>query len=160
MIIRNQASLISRGNTRGREIALSIIESGLQEVNSFNLIKNMTKLENNELTIGKLNYDLNKIGDIFVIGAGKQVTFVASALEELLQSRIREGVVIEKKGWGRRLSRIRVVEGGHPVPDEGTLEGVESIVRTVKKAKRDDLVLVCVTGGVRLSRSLHLAASH
>jgi len=147
MIIRNRASLISKGNARGREFALSIIETALQEVNSFNLVKSMVKLENNQLAIGKLNFDLNNIGDIFVVGGGKQVTFVAAALEELLQSRIREGVVVEKKGWGRKLSRIRVVEGGHPVPDEGTLEGADSIIRTVKKAKNDDLVLVCVTGG-------------
>ena len=131
----------------GEKIALDIVESALQEVNSFNLVTNITKLDGNQLTIGNLRYDLSTIGDIFVVGGGKQVTFVAAALEQLLQSRIREGVVVEKRGWGRPLSRTRVIEGGHPVPDEGTLEGVASIIRTAKKAEHDDLVLVCVTGG-------------
>jgi glycerate 2-kinase len=146
MIIRNWDELTSKGNVQGREIVLKIIEHALEDVNSFYLVKKNVKV-NNELTIGPLKYDLTRIDDIFVVGGGKQVTFVASALEEILGQRISEGVVVEKKGWGCKTRAIRVVEGGHPIPDNGSVEGAEEIVRIVKKAKENDLVIVCVTGG-------------
>ena len=146
MIIRNWDELTSKGNVQGREIVLKIIEYALEDVNSFNLVKKQVKVDNG-LRIGSFKYDLRKIGGVFVVGGGKQVTFVASALEEVLGRRIREGVVVEKKGWGCKTKTIRVVEGGHPIPDSGSVEGAKEIVRTVKKAEENDLVIVCVTGG-------------
>jgi glycerate 2-kinase len=146
MIIRNWNELTSKGNVQGRETILKIIESALEEVNSYNLVKKLVKIDSN-LTIGPFTYDLTKIGDIFVVGAGKQVTFAASALEQVLGRRIHEGVVVEKKGCGCKTKAIRVVEGGHPIPDSGSVSGARDIVRIVKEAKRNDLVIVCVMGG-------------
>jgi glycerate 2-kinase len=147
MIIRNWDELTSKGNLQGREIVLKIIEQALEDVNSFNLVKRQIKVRHGELSIGPFKYDLRKIGDIFVAGGGKQVTFVASALEEVLGNKIREGVVVEKKGWGCSTKFIRVVKGGHPIPDAESAEGAKKIVRMVEKAKANDLVIVCVTGG-------------
>jgi glycerate-2-kinase len=146
MIIRNWNELTSRGNIQGREIVLKIIEYALENVNSFNLVKKQVKIDN-DLWIGPFKYDLKKIGNVFVVGGGKQVTFVASALEEVLGQRIREGLVVEKKGWGCKTQIIRVVKGGHPIPDRGSVEGAKEIVRIVRKAEENDLVIVCVTGG-------------
>jgi glycerate 2-kinase len=147
MIIRNWDELTSKGNLRGREIVLKIIEQALEDVNSFNLVKRQIKVWRDELRIGRFKYDLRKIGDIFVVGGGKQVTFVVSALEEVLGDKIREGVVVEKKGWGCSTKFIRVVKGGHPIPDAESTEGGREIVRIVEKAKANDLLIVCVTGG-------------
>jgi glycerate 2-kinase len=146
MIIRNWHKLTSKGNIQGREIVLKVIELALEQVNSYNLVKEQIKLDN-ELRIGPFNYDLRKIEDMFVVGGGKQVTFVASALEEALGDRIREGLVVEKKGWGCETKRIRVVEGGHPLPDGGSVKGARELIRIARKAEKDDLVIVCVTGG-------------
>lgn len=137
---------MSKGNTQGREAVLRTIESALLELNFYNLVKNRVKLQG-RLTIGSLRYDLEKIDEIFVVGGGKHVTSVAAALEDILQDRISEGVVVEKKEWSRKTQRIRVVEGGHPLPDEGGVKGSEEILRIAKKANEDDLVIVCVTGG-------------
>ena len=147
MIIRNRDELTSKGNIHGRQTALAIIEFALQNVNSHNLVKKQVELGPDQLRIGPLKYDVSKIDDIFVVGGGKQVTFAASALEEALGKRIREGVVVEKRGWGCKTNLIRVVEGGHPIPDSGSVEGANEIVRIVKRAKETDLVIVCVTGG-------------
>jgi glycerate 2-kinase len=147
MIIRNLHELSSRGNIHGRDVVLKTIEGALGQVNSYDLVKGQVFLLENDLRIGTLTYDLKKIKDIFVVGGGKQVTFVASAIEDILQKRIREGVVVEKKGWGCKVNRTRVVEGGHPIPDEGSVRGAEEIIRIARRADEDDLVIVCVTGG-------------
>jgi glycerate-2-kinase len=148
MIIRDLDALTSKGNIDSRKITLGIIESALGEVNSFNLIKKLVKLDADScLKVGSFKYDLRKIRDVFVVGGGKQVSYVASALEEILGPRIREGVVVEKKGWGCKTTLIKVLEGGHPLPDNGSVEGAKEIIRTIKKAGSDDLIVVCVTGG-------------
>jgi glycerate 2-kinase len=146
MIIRNLRELAQQGNIDGRRMVLEVIEAALERVNSYRLIKEQVKINGN-LCIGSRRYQLDKIRNIFVVGGGKQITFVASALEDILQDRITEGVVVEKKGWGRKTKRIKVVEGGHPLPDNGSLEGAEEIIRIAKNASKEDLVLVCVAGG-------------
>ena len=99
--------MLSRGNAKGRAAVLSIIEHALGQVNSVDLVNRLTRLrEDNTLTIGPLSYDLNRINDIFLVGGGKQVTYAAAALENILNGRIREGVVVEKRGTGRKLGRI------------------------------------------------------
>jgi len=105
MIVRNWDALTSKGNIQGRDIVLRIMEYALEDVDSFKLVKQQVKI-NNELSIGPFKYDLRRIENVFVVGGGKQVTFVASALEEVLGHRIREGVVVEKKEWGCKTKTI------------------------------------------------------
>src|SRR5208337_371475 len=146
MILRNWNELATKGNVRGREIVLKVIDYALEQVDSTNLVKEQVRLDGS-LRIGSLKYDLREIENIFVVGGGKQVTFVASALEEILGERIHEGIVVEKKGSGCRTKTIKVIEGGHPIPDNGSIEGAKEILRLVKEAKKSDLVIACVTGG-------------
>jgi len=146
MIIRNSEELSSKGNAQGRKVVLDIIEHALEQMNSYNLVKNLVEFRTG-LRIGSLTYDLEEVKDIFVVGGGKQVTFAAAALEDVLEGKICEGVVVEKKGWGCRTRKIAVIEGGHPIPNSGSVKGAEEIAKIARKADEDDLVVVCVTGG-------------
>ncbi len=146
MIIKNSSDLLSKGNIHGRRVVFDIAENALQQVNSYNLIRQFVKLED-KLKIGTIMYDLEKINSIYVVGGGKQVTYVAAALEDILEDRIRDGVVVEKRGSGCPTKRIRVIKGGHPVPDGGSVKGAEAIVNMARKVTAKDLVIVAVTGG-------------
>jgi len=145
-MIKNVDQLVSKGNVQGRKTVLDVVEHALEQVNSYNLVKELVKFQE-DLRIGSLTYDLSKIDEVFVVGGGKQVTFVAAALEEVLGDRISEGLVVEKRGWGRKTNRITMVEGGHPLPDNGSVKGAKEIARIAEKADENDLVIVCVTGG-------------
>jgi glycerate-2-kinase len=72
---------------------------------------------------------------------------MGQALEEILGKRIQRGIIIEKRGQGHKLKTIKVVEGGHPIPDEAGLEGTKEIVKIAKAAQERDLVFVCIMGG-------------
>jgi hydroxypyruvate reductase/glycerate 2-kinase len=147
MIIRNGPELTSKGNISGRKAVINVIENALEQVNSYNLVKNLVTVSQKDLRMGSLAYDLDEIESIYVIGGGKQVTYVSAALEDVLGDRIREGVVVEKRGWGRRTGKISVIDGGHPIPDDGSVRGANEIVRIAEKADKKDLVIVCITGG-------------
>jgi hydroxypyruvate reductase len=57
------------------------------------------------------------------------------------------GICVTRHGYGRPLKRIRLVEAGHPVPDEAGLQGTADILALAEAAGPDDLALVLVSGG-------------
>jgi hydroxypyruvate reductase len=58
-----------------------------------------------------------------------------------------EGIALTRYGHGLPTSRIRVVEAGHPVPDEAGEEGATEIASRVKALQEDDLLLALISGG-------------
>ena len=87
-------------------------------------------------------------GRTVVVGAGKAAASMASAVEAHWPKEARlEGVVITRYGHGLPTQRIRVVEAGHPVPDEQGEQAAREILATAQSLGPDDLLLVLVSGG-------------
>ncbi|MCZ2808047.1 MAG: glycerate kinase [Candidatus Bathyarchaeota archaeon] len=146
-IIKNKAELLSHGNIEGRKIALDIIEYAFGAIDTYESVRKTVLIDDGELIVGNSKYDLRKFRNIYVVGAGKGTVGMAEALEEILGRRIKRGVIIEKRGQGRYLQTIKVVEGGHPTPDEAGLEATKEIVEIAKSTRERDLVFVCIMGG-------------
>ena len=146
-MIKNTGNLISKGNIEGRKVALKVLECALKEVDVYALVKRIVKIEGDKLLVGENEYVLSELRDIYVLGAGKAAYGIAKALEEGLQERIRDGVIIEKRGRSEKLRRVRVFEAGHPIPDEAGLDGAFEVAKLAKRAGEGDLVFVVVTGG-------------
>lgn len=83
---------------------------------------------------------LDRDARLVVIGAGKASARMASAFERRVGDRIDEGLVVVKYGHGAKLERVRVVEAGHPVPDEAGLEGARRVRASVEALRERDLV--------------------
>jgi len=147
MIIKNKDELLSHGNRKGREIALDVVEYAVKAVDAYEATKKSVCVKNGILTVRELNFDLSKVGNIYVVGGGKATFSIAEALEEILGGRIKRGVINVKRGEKRRLKHIKVIEAGHPIPDEAGLEGTGKIMETAKEAKEGDLVFCAITGG-------------
>ena len=58
-----------------------------------------------------------------------------------------EGLVITRYRHGLLTNRIKVIEAGHPVPDEAGETAAKEILRAVHGLGNDDLLLVLVSGG-------------
>jgi len=87
-------------------------------------------------------------GRTVVVGAGKAAASMARAVEEHWPKDAGlEGVVITRYGHGLALSRIRVVEAGHPVPDRQGETAAREILALAQSLTPDDLLLVLVSGG-------------
>ena len=146
-VIRNKNELLSHGSVKERRSALDIIEYALSAIDSYKLVRELVRLEGNLLRVASLSYKLSEIGDIYVVGAGKGSSSIAEALEDILGDKIKTGSIIEKRGQGRKLKRIGVVEAGHPVPDEEGVRASKKIIEMTNGAKKSDLFFVCITGG-------------
>ncbi len=57
------------------------------------------------------------------------------------------GIAVARHGYGRPLRIVRMIEAGHPVPDEAGLEAATRAINFADRADRDDLVLVLMSGG-------------
>ena len=91
-------------------------------------------------------------GHTLVIGAGKAAASMAKAVEQHWPAGATlEGLVITRYAHGYSggdaLRRIRVVEAGHPVPDESGEAAAREIAQRVRALLPDDLLLALVSGG-------------
>src|SRR5471032_2508330 len=87
-------------------------------------------------------------GRTLVVGASKAAASMALAVERHWgAASALEGVVITRYGHGLPLTRIRVVEAGHPVPDEKGEGAAREILSLARGLGEDDLLLVLVSGG-------------
>jgi glycerate 2-kinase len=86
-------------------------------------------------------------GRVLVVGAGKASGAMAAAVEQAWGDRITEGVVAVKDGYTVPTRRVRLLEAGHPVPDERGAAAARQIRALAESAAADDVVLVLVSGG-------------
>jgi glycerate 2-kinase len=83
-------------------------------------------------------------GRTFVAAAGKAAASMALAAEQTMEV---EGIAITRYGHGLPTKTIRVVEAGHPVPDQAGENAAREILGRVKSLGPDDLLLALLSGG-------------
>src|SRR4051812_35571035 len=87
------------------------------------------------------------------LAAGKAAAAMAAAaerhyLDELgIEPSLLSGVATTRHGHGVPTRRIKVIEAGHPVPDQAGLKGAEESLRLAEGAESGDLLLVLLSGG-------------
>jgi glycerate 2-kinase len=92
-------------------------------------------------------------GKVVCLAAGKGAAAMAAAAERhyldalgLEPSRLT-GIATTRHGHGVPTRRIKVVEAGHPMPDEAGLKAAEQTLRLARQAEAGDLLLVLLSGG-------------
>jgi glycerate 2-kinase len=92
-------------------------------------------------------------GRVICLAAGKGAAAMAAAAErhyldalELDPARL-SGLATTRHGHGVPTRRIKVIEAGHPVPDEAGLKGAEESLQLARGADANDLLLVLLSGG-------------
>lgn len=85
-------------------------------------------------------------GRIFVAAAGKAAASMSLAVERHYSVPI-EGIAVTRYQHGLATKRIRVVEAGHPVPDEAGERAAREILESAKRLGPDDLLLALISGG-------------
>ena len=85
-------------------------------------------------------------GRSFVAAAGKAAASMALAVEQHWPASL-EGIAITRYGHGLPTNKIRVVEAGHPVPDEAGEAAAREILQQVRQLGENDLLLALLSGG-------------
>src|SRR5918996_6489271 len=124
-----------------RQDARTIFAAGLEAADPAVAIRQWVRIHGDIFCVGDCPYDLAKLSDIYVIGAGKATAKMARAVEELLGKRITGGLVIVKAGHAVPLQEVEIVEAGHPVPNEAGVKATETIIALLQETGEQDLVI-------------------
>ena len=130
-----------------KDVCLAIFRAGLEAVDPREAVKRVLRLSGDELHVGERSYRLKDFKRILVIGAGKAGAPMAQAVEGVLGGRLEGGLIIVKYGYTAQLQKVKIVEGGHPIPDEAGQGGARELLEMVKGLGKDDLVLCLISGG-------------
>ena len=85
------------------------------------------------------------------MGAGKASASMASALEAYAkanwpQTKL-EGVVLTRYGHNSPTTHIKIIEAGHPVPDQAGMDGAKEVFALTNQLEQGDVLIALVSGG-------------
>lgn len=147
MIIKNKNDLATTGL---RSAALEIIEAGIARVIPSAIMHSAIRYDN-ELRILNVCGDIYNAskGRIFAIGGGKASCLMAESLENLIgYQNITDSTVI-CKNRPHKSNRIKMIQAGHPIPDQRGTRGVERMLRLKDRyaINQNDIILCLISGG-------------
>ncbi len=131
--------------TQNRKIALEIIESGLDAISTKHVVESFISVKENILEIKGEKFDLEKFKTVKIIGFGKSSSEAALVLENILGSKIKEGIVIDVTKIDCKY--IETFVGTHPKPSLANAVVGEKIYKMLKHSTEEDLFIVLVSGG-------------
>lgn len=141
----NRDELLSYGDVKAKEIALTLMDEAIRSADPYDATKRFLKVEGNKLVVKGNEFQIK--GKIYVLAFGKAACSMAKAVEEILAEKIAEGIAVTKYGYSLPLKRIKVIEAGHPIPDENSMRGAQLGVELAKKVSEEDILLVLISGG-------------
>lgn len=132
----------------GSQVA-EILFSAIQAVDPYQAVSRFLFLSGDQLHLGQQTYNLRKNRRIYLVGAGKAGLPMAQAVVDRLGRWIVDGLVIVKEGYGgtANIGPVRIVEAGHPIPDQRGLAATRSMLDMLELTTPEDLVLVVLSGG-------------
>jgi hydroxypyruvate reductase len=128
-----------------RQHARQIWEAALLTANPSTSLHNAIQVSNGTLSVAGRLVPLE--GRLIVVGAGKAAARMAQVVEEIAGNHISGGLVVTKYGHGLDLKRIRLVEAGHPIPDENGVRAVRDTETLLSGLTSKDVVLSLISGG-------------
>lgn len=145
--IENRARLTDHGDQQLRATVLDLAEVALAALSPSAGLRRSVTLDGDNLVAGGRSYDLTAVDRLVLLGAGKASAELAAALEQMLGSRLDGGVVVVPLAAGRRMRRVSVLAGEHPVPGPASLIGATALLDQAGRLGPRDLAICVFTGG-------------
>jgi len=86
-------------------------------------------------------------GRCIVIGAGKASAAMAAAIDQAWPEVELSGVVSTRYEHAVATQRIKIIEAGHPVPDQASEQAALEILAALRGLSANDLVIALISGG-------------
>ncbi len=128
-----------------------VLQASLKAVDPYQAVRQAVDLSDSHLQVGERAFDLVSLEHIYLVSIGKAAPAMARALVDLLGTHLGGGVVVSKlppveASVGLPAS-FEVIQGGHPVPDEGSLAAARAIQGLLSESGESDLVICLISGG-------------
>ena len=135
-----------------RSEAKRLFQASVERVNPYEAVRRFVRLDGKTLILGeevesRIELDLDKYAQIFLVGGGKATAPMARAMEDLLGGRLNKGMINVKYGFTEELSLTEIIEADHPLPDRNGVDGTKKILDLLHAAGESDLVFSLISGG-------------
>jgi len=130
----------------GRDLVLDLLERGFVAIDPKRTVSEALARDGDGLRVGGSDFDLSG-RRVWTIALGKAAVPMAEAASELIGPASVGGIAVTRYGHGGSVSGLRVLEAGHPIPDENGVRAAEAIADFADGIGRDDLVLCLLSGG-------------
>lgn len=128
-----------------------ILSASLASVDPILLIRNMIKIQDDQLIIDKKKYLLSKYNKIHILGIGKASQLMALGAKKILSNWNLSGLVINKHTYiqteNALLPEVKTINSSHPIPDEKSIAAAEELIEYSNNIHDNDLVLCLISGG-------------
>ena len=129
-----------------RETARSIFRYSLDQASIGNAFVRHVSCERGILRVREDLYDLHSYSGVLVISLGKAAHSMAEALAGQVGSSL-EGIVAASVEPGTQLRGFRYFRGGHPTPNEESIQAATAILRALEAQTATSLVVFLISGG-------------
>jgi glycerate 2-kinase len=153
-IIQNENALYQyHGRFNSFNISLSALKEAINAVDPSILIKKAINIKNNnEILITDVNnvkyfFNLQDYESFHIFGAGKATARMAKSLMETLNLEFSSGAITIPYDEKVIPDKLIVIEAGHPIPDQNSINGTKTIIDLLKKIQTKSLVFVLISGG-------------
>jgi glycerate 2-kinase len=132
-----------------RRAAREIFDEVLEAVDARRAVLDAVEFDGVTLGVGGTRFDLReRPRKIFSIALGKAAAPMAAALDYRLGQALSAGVLSSTRSDFSLAERWRVYEGGHPLPNEASLEAARAALNLLREADDSSaLVIFLVSGG-------------
>jgi hydroxypyruvate reductase len=126
--------------TRILSTAINSIDPGLAVIR-------YVQREGDLLTVAGRVYDLSFFHRVVLLGMGKASVSMSEALANILADRLSAGLIVSKQAPLDSHSPVDIMVGGHPIPDERSLEAGKKAIELVSSLSPNDLLFCLISGG-------------
>jgi glycerate 2-kinase len=144
-----------------RTAAREIFESALRSVDAREAVRRNVRLEGSRLIVADVTYELSaKRSGVYVAAIGKAAAAMAAGLDDILDDKIAAGVIsgpIGRNGQAAEISsptvksfrnnRWRVFAGGHPLPNQDSLNAARAVLDLLKQANEERATVIFLVSG-------------
>lgn len=131
-----------------RKSVLEIFQATRASIDVESVVSDYIAVNRNSLKLGNEDLRLDSYGSIIAIGIGKACQAMGRALSKTLGERLSAGLIATSSIVGDVPEGFEVFIGGHPVPNEASVEAASGAIEILKANDSDQtLVLFLITGG-------------
>jgi glycerate-2-kinase len=148
MWFKNREQVINNGQTselkKIRGDIIDILSSALDAVDPYKAVKsrfNMSKIILNDREIDNSNFKY-----VYLLGFGKASVGMAQAVCDSIN--IKRGIVVTNDpDKCVQNNSITTFVGGHPIPNQNSINSTEKILQVIRECRKNDLLIVLISGG-------------
>ena len=127
---------------------LQLYAAAIQAVEPSGTLPQNILVDNDAVTVAGNRYEI-KNGRLFLVSIGKASLKMASVAAQLLGDYLYKGIAVTKGSAvvHDELPLIEVTCGGHPLPDQSSVNATRQVEKLLQETTAQDLVIFLISGG-------------